>query len=134
MQNQEQEQNQENLTKEELILNVKQWIEYDTEINKLNKSISAIKKQIQDKNKEKKYITDKLIIILKKNNADITLGTHTLCHKVTKKTKPITKKYLLEQLNSYYKNQPELAEDISKQILDNRKIIVKENIILKDNS
>lgn len=138
MQNQEQHlepnHNQENLTKEELILNVKQWIEFDTEITKLNKTISTIKKQIQDKNKEKKHLSDKLMVVLKKNNADITLGTHTLSHKVTKKTNPITKKYLLEQLNTYYKNQPEIAEDISKQILNNRKIIIKENIILKDNS
>lgn len=138
MQNQEQHlepnHNQENLTKEELILNVKQWIEFDTEITKLNKTILTIKKQIQNKNKEKKHLSDKLMVVLKKNNADITLGTHTLSHKVTKKTNPITKKYLLEQLNTYYKNQPEIAEDISKQILNNRKIIIKENIILKDNS
>jgi len=136
MQNQEQhleQQQEQNLTKEELITNVKQWIEFDTEINKLNKTIATIKKQIQDKNKEKKHLSDKLMIVLKKNNADITLGNHTLSHKVTKKTNPITKKYLLEQLNSYYKNQPEIAQDISKQILNNRKVIIKENIVLKEN-
>jgi len=135
MQNQEQHlepnHNQENLTKEELILNVKQWIEFDTEITKLNKTILTIKKQIQNKNKEKKHLSDKLMVVLKKNNADITLGTHTLSHKVTKKTNPITKKYLLEQLNLYYKNQPDIAKDVSDQILNNRPIVISEDIILK---
>lgn len=131
---QQSQQLQQTLTKEELISNVKQWIEIDSEINKLNKTITDIKKQIQNKNKEKKKITDKLMVIIKQNNADITLGNHTLAHKVTKKTKPITKKYLLEQLNAYYKNQPEIAVDLSKQILNNRQIITKENIILIENA
>ena len=51
---QELEQNSKQLTKEELIQMVSQWIEMDTEINKLNKTITEIKKQIQVKNKNKK--------------------------------------------------------------------------------
>jgi predicted RNase H-like nuclease (RuvC/YqgF family) len=119
------------LTKEELINLVTQWIEMDTEINKLNKTITEIKKQIQNKNKEKKKLTDNLLVIIKNNNSDITLGNHTLVHKVSKTTKPISKKYLLQQLNLYFKNQPDVASDVSSQILNNREVVMNETIILK---
>jgi lysyl-tRNA synthetase class I len=119
------------LTKEELINLVTQWIEIDTEINKLNKSITEIKKQIQNKNKDKKKLTDQLLVIIKNNNSDITLGNHTLVHKVSKTKKSISKKYLLEQLNLYFKNQPDVASDVSSQILNNREVVMNETIILK---
>ena len=110
------------ITKEELTNTVKQWIDYDTDINKLNKQISDLKRQVQTKSKDKKKLTDKLILVIKRNNADISLGTQTLVHKVSKTKKPITKKYLLEQINLYFKSQPEVASDVSKQILDNREV------------
>ena len=128
---QELEQNSKQLTKEELIQMVSQWIEMDTEINKLNKTITEIKKQIQVKNKNKKKITDELLIVIKNNNSDITLGSHTLVHKVSKTKKSITKKYLLDQLNLYFKNQPDVAKDVSTQILNNREVVITEDIILK---
>ena len=122
------------LSREELIKLVTQWIEMDTEINKLNKSITNIKKELQTINKNKKKITDQLLDVIKNNESDIVLGKNTLVHKVNKKKKPITKKYLLEQLNLYYKNQPEIAKDVSTQILNNREIVINEDIILKTNS
>ena len=57
-----------------------------------------------------------------------------MAHKVTKTKKAITKKYLLEQLNLYYKNQPEIAKDISTQILNNREVTIVEDIVLKTSS
>lgn len=119
------------LTKEELVSSVKTWIEMDTEINKVNKQISNLKRQVQTMNKDKKKITDKLIVIIKKNDADIAIGGHKLIHKVTKQKKTITKKYLLEQLNIYFKSQPEVAEDVSAQIMNNRPVIITENIVLQ---
>lgn len=119
------------LTKEELVSSVKIWIEMDTEINKINKQISNLKRQVQTINKDKKKITDKLIVVIKKNNADIAIGGHKLVHKVNKQKKTITKKYLLEQLNIYFKSQPEVAEDVSTQIMNNRPVIITENIILQ---
>lgn len=125
---------QSQIKKEELVELVKQWIDMDTEINKLNKSITSVKKQIESINKDKKKITDKLLIVIKSKNTDIVLGTNTLAHKVKKTKKPITKKYLLEQLNLYYKNQPEIAKDVSEQILNNREITITEDIVLKSSS
>lgn len=122
------------LKKEELIELVKQWIDMDTEINKLNKSITTIKKQIEGINKDKKKITDKLLVVIKSKNTDIVLGNNILAHKVIKTKKTITKKYLLDQLNLYYKNQPEIAKDISEQILNNREVVITEDIVLKMSS
>ncbi len=122
------------IKKEELVELVKQWIDMDTEINKLNKSITSIKKQIESINKDKKKLTDKLLVVIKSKNTDIVLGNNTLAHKVTKTKKAITKKYLLEQLNLYYKNQPEIAKDISTQILNNREVTIVEDIVLKTSS
>ncbi len=122
------------LKKEELIELVKQWIDMDTEINKLNKSITTIKKQIEGINKDKKKITDKLLVVIKSKNTDIVLGNNILAHKVIKTKKTITKKYLLDQLNLYYKNQPEIAKDISEQILNNREVVITEDIVLKISS
>ncbi len=122
------------LSRDELIKMVSEWIEMDTEINKLNKSMTNIKKELQNINKNKKKITDQLLEVIKRNETDIVLGKNTLVHKVSKKKKPITKKYLLEQLNSYYKNQPEIAKDVSIQILNNREVVVSEDIVLKINS
>lgn len=122
------------LSREDLIKMVSQWIEMDTEINRLNKSITAIKKDIENINKNKKKLTNQLLEVIKKNESDIVLGNNTLVHKVSKKKKPITKKYLLEQLNLYYKNQPEIAKDVSTQLLNNREVVISEDIVLKINS
>jgi len=122
---------QQQIKRDELVELVKEWITMDTEINKLNKSITTIKKQIQNINKDKKKITDQLLVVIKEKDTDIVLGNNTLVHKVKKTKKAITKKYLLEQLNLYYKNQPEIAKDISTQILNNRETTITEDIVLK---
>ena len=64
---------QSQIKKEELVELVKQWIDMDTEINKLNKSITSIKKQIEGINKDKKKLTDKLLVVIKSKNTDIVL-------------------------------------------------------------
>jgi len=122
------------LKKEELVELVKQWIDMDVEINKLNKLITNIKTQIETINKDKKKLTEQLIDVIKSKNTDIVLGNNILAHKIKKNKKPITKKYLLEQLNLYYKNQPDIAKDVSDQILNNRPVIISEDIILKSSS
>ena len=71
------------------------------------------------------------MVVIKTRDTDIVLGTNALVHKIKKTKKPITKKYLLEQLNLYYKTQPEIAKDVSTQILNNREVVVTEDIILK---
>jgi hypothetical protein len=49
-------------------------------------------------------------------------------YKQKKSKRPISGKFLLAQLEEYYKEQPELAKEITKKVLDNRIEVIKEEI------
>ena len=50
-------------TKEDLIMNVKEWIKMDNEI-------SAFQNEIKDRKNKKKQLTDRLVNVMKKNEID----------------------------------------------------------------
>lgn len=112
-------------TKEELILNVKEWIKIDSDITRL-------KAEIKEKTSKKKELTQSLVNIMKMNSIDLfDINGGALVYKQKKTKKTISGKYLLEQLEDYYKEQPELAREITKKVLDNRGELIKEEIIRK---
>jgi hypothetical protein len=51
-----------------------------------------------------------------------------LVYKTNKVKKPINGKTLLTVLQNYYKNDPKIAEEITKHVLDNREEQIKETI------
>ena len=109
-------------TKEELISNIKEWIKIDTDIIKL-------KAEIKDKTKKKKDLTDSLINVMKKNSIDcFDINGGALMYKQKKIKKTISAKFLLTQLEEYYKDKPEVAKDITKHVLDNREEVFKDEI------
>ena len=57
---------------------------------------------------------------------DINGGALVYKKKKTKKT--ISGKFLLAQLEEYYKDQPEIAKEITKKVLDNRVEVFKDEI------
>jgi hypothetical protein len=57
---------------------------------------------------------------------DINGGALVYKQKKTRRT--ISGKFLLSQLEEYYKDQPELAKEITKKVLDNRIEVVKDEI------
>ena len=65
-----------------------------------------------------------------KNNAidcfDINGGALVYKQKKTKRT--ISGKFLLTQLEEYYKDSPELAKEITKKVLDSRVEVIKDEI------
>lgn len=112
-------------TKEELVNNIKEWIKLDTEINKLNTEMKARKNK-------KKDITLALVETMKKNDIDcfdITGGS--LVYKTNKVRKPINVKTLMSALQTFYKDNPEMAEDITKHVLESREVVVKETVLRK---
>jgi hypothetical protein len=116
------EENKTKTTKEELIANIKEWIKVDNEISKL-------KLEIKEKNNKKKELNETLVKVMKENSIDcfdITGGA--IMYKKKKTKKSISGKFLLEQLEKYYAEQPEVAKDIVKQVLDNRVEVIKEEI------
>ena len=109
-------------TKEELISNIKEWIKMDTEITKL-------KADIKTKTNKKKQLNDSLVNIMKNNSIDcFDINGGSLVYKQKKTRKTISPKFLLAQLEEYYPDQPEVAKELIKKVLDNREEVVKDEI------
>ena len=109
-------------TKEELVNIIKEWIKLDNELTK-------IKNELKDKNNKKKNMSTTLLQVMKNNSIDcFDINGGALVYKQRKTKKPISGKFLLEQLEKYYSQQPELAKDITKHLLDNREETIKEEL------
>ncbi len=113
--------------KEELIANIREWIKIDTDINKLSA-------EVKDKKKTMKGLNDSLINIMKSNSIDcFDINGGALVYKQKKTVKAISRKFLLQELQKYYKEQPEIASDVAKHLLDNREITIRDEIKRKIN-
>jgi hypothetical protein len=109
-------------TKEQLINNVKEWIKIDTEIMQL-------KSEIKERTNKKKLLTTNLVNVMKSNNIDcFDINGGALVYKKSKVKKPVSGKTLLATLKNYYKTDNQLAEEITKYIMDNREEKIKEII------
>lgn len=109
-------------TKDELINNIREWIKIDNDL-------LSLKKDLKNKTILKKNLTDNLVKVMKTNSIDcfdITGGSLVYSQKKTKK--PITGKFLLLQLEKYYKEQPEIAKEVTQHLMDNRDENIKEDI------
>ena len=109
-------------TKEQLVNNIKEWIKIDSEI-------AQLKTEIKERNNKKKLITGDLVNVMKTNQIDcFDINGGSLVYKKSVVKKPINGKSLMAILQNYYKNQPQIAEDLTKHILDNREEKVNETI------
>ena len=109
-------------TKEQLVNNIKEWIKIDSEI-------AQLKAEIRERNNKKKSITGDLVNVMKTNQIDcFDINGGSLVYKKSVVKKPINGKSLMAILQNYYKNQPQIAEDLTKHILDNREEKVNETI------
>jgi hypothetical protein len=109
-------------TKEQLVNNIKEWIKMDTEI-------AELKAQIKDRNNKKKTLTENLVTVMKTNKIDcFDINGGALVYKTNKVKKPINGKTLLAALQNYYKSDPQIAEDLTKHVLNSREEQIKETI------
>ena len=113
--------------KEELINNIREWIKVDNEIIKLKADTKLL-------NAKQKGLTDSLVKIMKGNSIDcFDINGGALMYKQKKTKKTISGKFLLTELKKYYKEQPEMAEELTKHLLDNREETVKDGLHRKIN-
>ena len=109
-------------TKEQLVNNIKEWIKMDTDI-------AELKSQIKDKTNKKKLLTENLVTVMKTNKIDcFDINGGALVYKTSKVKKPINAKLLLSALQNYYKDAPQVAELLTKHVLDSREEQIKETI------
>jgi seryl-tRNA synthetase len=112
-------------SKEELITNIKEWIKMDSEITELKKQTKAL-------NSRKKELTEQLVHIMKTNEIDqFDIHGGQLKYKKTTVRKPINVKTLLTALHEFYKEDPSMAENVSKHLIESRAEEVKETICRK---
>lgn len=109
-------------TKEQLVNNIKEWIKLDNEI-------SQFKTEIKERTTKKKKLTEDLVNVMKSNTIDcFDINGGALVYKKSKVKKPLSGKTLLSALQNYYKEQPQVAENLTKHILESREEQVKETI------
>jgi hypothetical protein len=107
--------------KEQLVNNIREWVRIDNEI-------SQLRHEIKERNNKKKSMTENLVNVMKTNNIDcFDINEGSLIYKKSTVKKPINSKTLLSSLQSYYKDL-NLAEDLTKYIMDNREEKIKETI------
>lgn len=111
--------------KEELINNIREWIKLDNELLKM-------KTEMKQKNAKKKELTENLVKVMKSNAIDcFDVNGGALIYKQRKTKKSISGKFLLEELQKYYKEQPEVGKDIAKYVLENRQEVIRDELKMK---
>ena len=109
-------------TKEELVVNIKEWIKIDTEI-------SQLQVEIKERRNKKKIISESLMTVMKKNEIDcFAINGGSLVYKKNTVKKPINAKTLVSCLQNYYSATPDKAEELTKYIMESRKDEIKETI------
>jgi len=94
---------------------IAKWVTLDNEQSKLNSRISEIRK-------EKKGVENFVVNFMEANemtNKNILINGGKLKYDVTSSRESITKKYILEKLTAYFKNEKK-AEEVTNYIYDSR--------------
>lgn len=111
-------------TKEQLVYTIREWIKCDNDIKEKQKEMKAIKER-------KKKLTDGIVQVMKNKEIDcFDLNDGKLIYSQSKTKSTINKQHLMVCLEKYFKEtaNPNVAEELTNFILDNREIKVKDVI------
>ena len=114
--------------KEALIGIIKEWVDVNTELTQIQKSV----KKLRDK---KKTLTETLTEIMKNNEIDcFDINDGKIMCRTSKVKSPINKQSLLSALEEYFSNAPNVDTiDISEFILNKRTIKETSSLVIKTN-
>ena len=107
---------------QELLQNVKTWLDIDNQIR-------TLQKEIRDRRKLKKELTTSLVGIMKTQDIDaLNVPDGQLIYNKTKSKAPLSKKHLLTSLATYFNDDKRMVEELTKFIMESRQEKEKENI------
>ncbi len=115
-------------TKQELVDSIQ-------ELKKINNEIDILNKEIKSRKLRKKEVSDVLVNVMKTNEIDsFDTSDGNIIYTKSKIKQSISKKYLIETLDSYFENIPQIdSNNVVDYILDKRKVKIKEDIKHKKN-
>jgi len=110
-------------TKEQLVNNIKDWMQVD-------KEMKTLQKELKDRRLRKKELTDSLVHIMKENEIDcFDLSNGKIMYTKNNVKAPLSKKHLLSCLSQYFSEIPSIqADEVANFILENREVKTKEGI------
>ena len=109
--------------KSQLVENVKNWLQIDTEIKKLQQ-------EIRKRRALKKDMTDTLVQIMKNQDIEIMNAGESQLIRTERKTKSaLSKKHLINSLLNYFKEDKETVAQLTTFIMNTRPEKTVENII-----
>ena len=105
-----------------LVENVKEWIQIDNQLKK-------IQKEARELRKNKKTLSLSLIEIMKSHEIDcLDIKEDKLIYSKNKVKKPLSKKHLMLSLLNFFKKDKQKAQEIQKYIMESREEVIKESI------
>lgn len=108
--------------KSQLVENVKNWLQIDTEIKKLQQ-------EIRKRRALKKDMTDTLVQIMKNQDIEIMNAGESQLIRTERKTKSaLSKKHLINSLLNYFKEDKETVAQLTTFIMNTRPEKTVENI------
>ncbi len=110
------------MNKEQLIENIKEWINIDNELKEIQKAA-------KERRQRKKDLTSSLVNVMKDNEIDcFDVNDGKLIYTQNKVKSNLTKKSLLLALQTYYKDSPEQGNKVTEFLLNSREEKVNETI------
>ena len=109
--------------REQLIDNVKNWIDLDEELKVLRKKARKLREQ-------KKDLTSSLVSIMKNNDIDCFDVNNGQLIRTTRQVKtPLSKKHLQTSLTQYFRNDPKVVKELGTFIMNSRTSKTKEDYV-----
>jgi len=113
------------MNKEELISIIKDWIEIEKEITKINS-------ELKQKKTTKKELNEKIIILMKQHHVDaLNMSGGSILYKKTTGKKSLNKQTMIDILGKYFKDKEVNVEELTKYMFDNREEKITESIKMK---